>query len=52
MSRKRNIGLIILTTIIVLFALTGCADVTHVEQCVTKNESTYGFWDGTLKIVN
>jgi hypothetical protein len=47
MSRKRNIGLIILTTIIVLFALTGCADVTHVEQCVTKNESTYGFWGGT-----
>jgi len=46
-NRKRNIVLIILTIIILLFALTSCADVTHVEQCIPKGEDTYGFWGGT-----
>lgn len=47
MKKKRNIGLIILIIVIALFALTSCADVTHVEQCVPQGESTYGFWSGT-----
>ncbi len=44
--KKRNIGLIILAIIIVLFALTGCADVTQVDNCIPSNEHTYGFFGG------
>ena len=46
-NRKRNVGLIILAIVIMLFALTSCADVTHVEQCIPQGEHTYGFWGGT-----
>lgn len=39
---------------IVLFSLalmaiaimTGCADVTHVKDCIPAGEHTYGFWGG------
>lgn len=47
MNKGRNIGLIILAIIIALFALTGCADVTHVEECIPQGEHTYGLWAGT-----
>ena len=44
MKNKYTIlGLVILTTI----ALTGCADVSHVEYCLPPEEHTYGFWGGT-----
>jgi hypothetical protein len=26
--------------------MTGCADVTHVQDCVPAGEHTYGFWGG------
>jgi len=33
--------------IAVLFvALTGCADVSHVSECLPEVEHTYGFWGG------
>lgn len=47
MKRKRNIGLIILGVIVTLLILVGCADVTNVEQCIPKDEHTYGFFAGT-----
>ena len=30
-----------------LFALTSCADVSHVQECLPVTEHTYGFWGGT-----
>jgi hypothetical protein len=26
--------------------MTGCADVTHVQECIPAGEHTYGFWGG------
>ena len=42
MKKINLIGLIILTAI----ALTGCADVSHVQECLPITEHTYGFWGG------
>lgn len=36
------LSLILLATI----ALTGCADVSHVQACLPITEHTYGFWGG------
>ncbi len=47
MKRKRIVGVIILIIVIALFALTSCADVSHVQQCLPATEHTYGFWGGT-----
>lgn len=47
MKRKRLIGVIILAIVIALFALTSCADVSHVQECLPVTEHTYGFWGGT-----
>jgi len=47
MKRKRILGLIIIAIIVAIFALTGCADVSHVQQCLPPTEHTYGFWGGT-----
>lgn len=42
MKRITIIGLALLA----IALLTGCADVTHVEQCIPVGEHTYGFWGG------
>ena len=47
MKRKRTVGLIIIAIVIAIFALTSCADVSHVQQCLPVTEHTYGFWGGT-----
>ena len=47
MKRKRIVGVIILIIVVALFALTSCADVSHVQQCLPPTEHTYGFWGGT-----
>ena len=26
--------------------LTGCADASHVQECLSESEHTYGFWGG------
>ena len=31
---------------IIALALTGCADVSHVQECLPVAEHTYGFWSG------
>lgn len=40
---KKYLPLIIITLIL----LSGCADVTNVEECIPTDEHTYGFWGGT-----
>jgi hypothetical protein len=30
----------------ILTILTGCADVSHVQECLPVTEHTYGFWGG------
>jgi hypothetical protein len=30
-----------------MLLLSGCADVSHVKNCLPANEHTYGFWGGT-----
>lgn len=47
MKRKRLIGVIILVIVFALFALTSCADASHIQQCLPETEHTYGFWGGT-----
>lgn len=47
MKRKRIVGIIILVIVFTLFALTSCADVSHVQECLPVTEQTYGFWGGT-----
>ena len=47
MKRKRIVGVIILIIVVTLFALTSCADVSHIQQCLPATEHTYGFWGGT-----
>jgi hypothetical protein len=47
MRKKRTIGIIIIAIVIAIFALTGCADVSHVQSCLPPTEHTYGFWEGT-----
>lgn len=42
MNKTTLFGLIVLATI----ALTGCADVSHVQECLSPLEHTYGFWGG------
>lgn len=43
---KRN-NLIALITIFSLLIMTGCADVSHIKECLPVDEHTYGFWGGT-----
>ena len=47
MRKKRTVGLVIIAIVIAIFALTSCADVSHVQQCLPATEHTYGFWGGT-----
>jgi hypothetical protein len=47
MRKRRNVGLIIIAIIVAIFALTSCADVSHVQSCLPPTEHTYGFWGGT-----
>jgi len=47
MRKKRTVGFIIVAIIIAIFALMGCADVSHVQACLPPTEHTYGFWGGT-----
>lgn len=47
MKKRRTVGLIIIAIVIAIFALTSCADVSHVQQCLPATEHTYGFWGGT-----
>ena len=42
---KKILTLAVIAT--TMIGLTGCADVSHVEQCLTPMEHTYGFWGGT-----
>lgn len=30
----------------VMFLFTGCADASHVQECLPPTEHTYGFWGG------
>lgn len=32
--------------ILVIMSCAGCADVSHVHQCLPATEHTYGFWGG------
>jgi hypothetical protein len=32
--------------LLAVIALTGCADVSHVQDCLEAGEHTYGFWGG------
>ena len=47
MKRKRTVVLIIIAIVFAIFALTSCADVSHVQECLPATEHTYGFWGGT-----
>jgi hypothetical protein len=31
---------------IIVLALTGCADASHINECLLEVEHTYGFWGG------
>ena len=44
-TQKNLIGLTILGTAIMML-LSGCADVTNVQDCIPAGEHTYGFWGG------
>lgn len=33
--------------LIIMVLLTGCADVSHIQECLPPSEHTYGFWGGT-----
>lgn len=33
--------------ITLMFLMSGCADVSNIEQCLPAEEHTYGFWGGT-----
>ncbi len=41
----KNLNLIGLLAIVIV-TITGCADVSHVEQCLQSTEHVYGFWGG------
>ena len=41
----KKVGLLSLT-LLVIAVLTGCADVTNVEECVPVSGHVYGFWGG------
>ena len=43
---KKNLNLLLMI-MLVFVILTGCADVSHVQECLPDNEYTYGFWSGT-----
>ena len=38
--------LFLLITVVMTIVLTGCADVSHVQDCLPETEHTYGFWGG------
>lgn len=42
MKKLNLIGLLA----IVIVTITGCADVSHVQNCLPPAEHTYGFWAG------
>lgn len=45
--KNKNLFGIVTIFIVSLFLLTGCADVSHVQECLPPTEHTYGFWGGT-----
>jgi len=38
--------LFLLIAVAMTIVLTGCADVSHVQDCLPVTEHTYGFWGG------
>ena len=32
--------------VVMILTLSGCADVSHVQDCLPETEHTYGFWGG------
>ena len=32
--------------VVIMISMTGCADVSHVQDCLPVTEHTYGFWGG------
>jgi hypothetical protein len=38
--------LFILSALVLMTILTGCADAVHVEACINPSEHIYGFWGG------
>lgn len=45
---KKTIALIFLALMALglILSVTGCADVSHVQNCLPPLEHTYGFWGG------
>lgn len=45
---KKTIAMILLALMAIglLLSVTGCADVSHVQECLDTSEYTYGFWHG------
>jgi hypothetical protein len=42
----KRLNLLLMFALVVL-VLTGCADASHVQECLPPTEHTYGFWGGT-----
>jgi hypothetical protein len=44
---KNIFNLLVLSSFLLLFLLlSGCADVSDVQECIKVDEHTYGFWGG------
>lgn len=43
---KKTTVLTLLAFFVIAITLTGCADVSHVDKCLSPGEHTYGFWGG------
>lgn len=41
-----NMKNFLLVAVAMIFILTGCADVSNVQECLPPSEHTYGFWGG------
>ena len=37
---------LLMLILMIILAFTGCADVSHVEQCLPATDHVYGFWGG------
>lgn len=48
---KKTIAMILLALMALglILSVTGCADASHVQNCLPPLEHTYGFWGGVLK---
>ena len=44
-ERIKIVSVLILLLLLIL-GMTGCADVSHIQQCLPANEHTYSFWGG------